>query len=527
METPPPDAPASPPTSRPAEGRAADVVVLADLCTGEALATAGVHSADEARALLRAAAEAQRAWSRVPVGARAATVRRVTEAIVQRADAMAEVLQRAQGMCRFDAIVRELLPCVDAGQWYAAEAPGMLADLAIEPHLRGHRRGEVRFVPRGVVAIFSPWNAPLAEPLTLAFEALLAGNAVVWKPSTLALLPALRAQEIAAREGLPADLLAVLVGGREAGDAVIDAGVDLAVTLGSRDAARRVAARCARAAVPSLSSVAGKTTLIACDDCDVERAARAIVAGRFVHAGQRRDAVERVIVHADVAGGLTRRVIELASALRVGDPWREAVDLGPACHPTRATLLRVVTEEAVRLGATLGLGGDGPHRGGAGSWFNPTVLSGVGEGSRAARESLHGPVLPVMVAASNAHALTLADDGVGGPFAYLFTESAERASAMADGLRASVVLHDDVFAAEVAVDAPMDAAGPGAAGTLHGADGLARMCRAQHRSVPSLAPPARDPGWPPYTPLREQVALRALRTLFGRHGVVGRLADLF
>lgn len=109
----------------------------------------------------------------------------------------------------------------------------------------------------------------------------------------------------------------------------------------------------------------------------------------------------------------------------------------------------------------------------------------------------------------------------------MFTESADRASAMADGLRASVVLHDDVFAAEVAVDAPMDAAGPGAAGTLHGPDGLTRMCRAQHRSVPSLALPARDPAWPPYSPLREQVAIRALRTVFGRHGVVGRLADLF
>lgn len=514
------------PSSHP-PGPRADELVVADLCTGEALAAVPTHAPDEARALLRAAAAAQQSWAREAVSSRAAMVRRVTEAIVQQADAMAEVLQRAQGMCRFDALVRELLPCVDAGQWYAAEASTMLADLAIEPHLRSHRRGEVRFVPRGVVAVFSPWNAPLAEPLTLVFEALLAGNAVVWKPSSLAVLPALRAREIAVREGLPADLLAVLVGERDAGDAIIDAGVDLAVTIGSKEAARRVAARCARAAVPSLSTVAGKTTLIACDDCDVERAARAIVAGRFVHAGQRRDAVERAIVHASVAPALTRRVIELASSLRVGDPWREAVDLGPAMHHSRATLLRVVTEEALRLGATLGVGGEAVRRDGAGSWFAPTVLVGVSEGARAAREALHGPVLPVLVASSNAHALALADDGVGGPFAYVFTESADRAAAMADGLRASVVLHDDVFAAEGAVDAPMDAAGPGAAGTLHGADGLTRMCRAQHRSVPSLALPARDPAWPPYSPLREQVAIRALRTVFGRHGVVGRLADLF
>ena len=515
------------PSSRPPGARSADEVAVVDLCSSEVLATVATHSADEARALLRASVEAQRSWARESVRARASMVRRVTEAMVQQADALAEALQRSQGMCRFDALVREILPCVDAGQWYAAEAPAMLSDLAVEPHLRSHRRGEVRFLPRGVVAVFSPWNAPLAEPLTLVFEALLAGNAVVWKPSSLALLPALRAREIAVREGLPAELLTLLVGEREAGDAIIDAGVDLAVTIGSKNAARRVAARCAKAAVPSLSSVAGKTTLIACDDCDVERAARAIVAGRFVHAGQRRDTVERVIVHASAAGELTRRVIELAAALRVGDPWREAVDLGPARHPTRATLLRVVTEEAMRMGATLSLGGEALHRGGEGSWFNPTVLVGVNEGSRAAREILHGPVLPVMIASSNAHALSLADDGVGGPFTYVFTESADRAAAMADGLRSSVVLHDDVFATEVAVDAPMDAAGPGAAGTLHGPDGLIRMCRAQHRSVPSLALPARDPGWPPYSPLREQVAIRALRTVFGRHGVVGRLADLF
>ena len=522
-----PESPSHDPSSRPPGARPADEVVVADLCTSEVLATVPTHGADEARSLLRAAAQAQQAWARESVEARARMVRRVTEAMVQQADALAEALQRAQGMCRFDALVREILPCVDAGQWYASEAPAMLSDLAVEPHLRRHRRGEVRFVPRGVVAVFSPWNAPLAEPLSLVFEALLAGNAVIWKPSPLALLPALRAREIAVREGLPAELLSVLVGEREAGDAIIDAGVDLAITVGSKEAARRVAARCAKASVPSISSVAGKTALIACDDCDVERAARAIVAGRFVHAGQRRDAVERAIVHERVAGALTQRVVELAASLRVGDPWREPVDMGPARHPTRATLLRVVTEEAVRHGATLSLGGEHLHRGGVGSWFGPTVLVGVNEGSRAARELLHGPVLPVMIASSNAHALALADDDVGGAFAYVFTESADRASAMADGLRASVVLHDDIFAAEVAVDAPMDAAGPGAAGTLHGPDGLTRMCRAQHRSVPSLALPARDPAWPPYSPLREQVALRALRTVFGRHGAVGRLADLF
>ncbi len=520
------DPPTHHPSSRP-PGSRQDEVVVTDLCTGERLAEVATHSPDEARAALRAASDAQRAWSAEGVGTRATVVRRVTEAVVEHADALAEVLQRAQGMCRFDAIVRELLPCVDAGQWYAAEARGMLADVAVEPHLRGHRRGEVRYVPRGVVAIFSPWNAPLAEPLTLVFEALLAGNAVVWKPSPLALLPALRVRELAVRDGLAPELLTVLVGERDVGDVLLDAGVDLAVTIGSKEASRRVSARCAKAAVPSLSSVAGKTTLIACDDCDVERAARAIVAGRFVHAGQRRDAVERVIVHASVAGALTARVTELVASLRVGDPWRQAVDLGPSRHHTRATFLRVVTEEAVRLGATLALGGEVRHGGGEGSWFQPTVLTGVNEGARVAREVLHGPVLPVLIASSNAHALNLADDGLGGPFAYVFTESADRAAAMADGLRASVVLHDDVFAAEVAVDAPMDAAGPGAAGTLHGADGLTRMCRAQHRSIPSIALPARDPTWPPYSPLREKVAIRALRTVFGRHGVVGRLADLF
>ena len=502
-------------------------IVVPDACTGETLAVLERVDAGGAAEHVRAAAEAQRAWAAEPVAARAARVRRVTEALVADAASLATTLQRAQGLCRFDAIVREVLPCVDAGQWYAERAEETLADDEVSPHLRPHRSGAVAYRPHGVVALFSPWNAALAEPLTIAFEALLAGNAVVWKPSLRAVLPAVRAVEIALREGLPSGLLSVVAGDREAADALIDTGARFAAFVGSRNAARRVAMRCAREGVPHVTTVAGKTTLLACADADLERVARAIVAGRFVHAGQRRDAVERVVAHAALVPSLVARVSELVASLRVGDPAREAVDLGPCLHPSRAAMLRVVVEEAVHGGASLRASARLTHGGGPGSWFAPTLLADVAPHARAAREALHGPVLPVLTAASHADALALANDGAGGPFAYVFTESRERAAALAAGLDASVVLHDDVFAAESAVDAPADATTPGCGGALHGPDGLLRMCRVQHRSGPAIARPARDPGWPPYGPLRDGAAMRGLRTVFGRNALAGRLGDLF
>jgi acyl-CoA reductase-like NAD-dependent aldehyde dehydrogenase len=250
---------------------------------------------------------------------------------------------------------------------------------------------QLRLVPRplGVVGVISPWNGPFILSLNPTVQALLAGNAVLLKPSEVTPRSGALVGELFAAAGLPDGLLSVLLGDGETRAALVEAGVDkIALPTG-----RRVAEACARQLLPCTLELGGKDPMVVCADADLDRAAGGAVAGAFFNAGQICFSTERVYVVDAVADEFTRRVVERTRALRQGGSGE--FDLGPIIWPRQLEIIEGHVAEAIEKGAKVLCGGRrNPHL--AVLYYEPTVLVDVTHDMTIKREETFGPVLPIL-----------------------------------------------------------------------------------------------------------------------------------
>jgi len=393
--------------------------------SGELLAELPVTSDDEVRRVVARARKAQAAWAVLPVEERATRLLRLRDALAERAEDLVEVVSRECGKPRHEALVHEVTTLLDLLGWVCKHAPEALAVERVALHLMKHRASEVHHVPRGVVGVVSPWNFPLIIPMGSVIAALVAGNACVVKPSEVTPLVMLEAKKIYDSTGLPEDLFAVVVGYGPTGAALIDAGIDYCVFTGAVETGRRVAAACGERLIPCTMELGGKAPLVACEDCDLERTARAIVFGGFANSGQACISVERVYAHERVYAPLLERVRALVGELRQGDPAKDYVDLGAIIFPKQIDVARKHVDDALKKGARVVCGGRSVP--GPGQFFEATVLADCDATMTVMREEIFGPVVPIMRVSSDEEAVALANDSPLGLNAYVFTRDRSRA----------------------------------------------------------------------------------------------------
>jgi succinate-semialdehyde dehydrogenase/glutarate-semialdehyde dehydrogenase len=493
--------------------------------SGELLAELPVTSDDEVRRTVARAHKAQQAWAVLPPVERAERLMRLRDALADRADELVDVLVRESGKPRHEALVHEVTVLLDLLTWCCKHGPAALAPEPVAYHLLKHRSGEVRFVPRGVVAVLSPYNFPLVIPMGSVVEALLAGNACVVKPSEVAPLAMVEAKKIYDSTGLPEDLFALVVGRAETGRALLEAGIDHCVFTGSVDAGRKVAAACGARGVSCALELGGKAPLLACEDCDVERTARAIVFGAFANSGQACVSVERVYAHDRVYEALVDRVRVLTGELRQGDPGRGSVDVGALALARQVDVARRHVDDALKRGARLVCGGH--PLAGPGRFFEPTVLADCDHSMLVMREETFGPVVPMMRVSDDDAAVALANDSPLGLGAYVFTRSRSRGRALAERIEAGSVLVNDVLTSFATIEAPFGGVKQSGFGRVHGASALRDLCHRKHIGYDRVPPPSRDPIWFPYTDTSLRWMQRATRLLFGPGSLTRRIGQLF
>jgi acyl-CoA reductase-like NAD-dependent aldehyde dehydrogenase len=495
--------------------------------TGELLAELPVASDEEVRRVVARAKKAQAAWAVLPVEERAHRVMRLRDVFVERAEELVMTIARDAGKPRHEALVHELATLLHAVTWYCKRAPEQLAPERIPLQLLKHRASELHFVPRGVIGVISPGNYPLVIPMTTVALSLIAGNACVVKPSELAPLSLLQAKKIYDSTGLPEDLFGVVLGGGATGQELIDAGIDYCVFTGGVETGRKVAAACGARLLPCTMELGGKAPFIACADCDVERAAQAVVLGGFANAGQACVSVERVYAHERVYEPLLARVRELAGKLRLGDPSREYVDVGAVLSSKQIEVLREQIDDAVSKGARLVCGGGTPLAPSLrdGRFFEPTVLADCNHTMRVMREESFGPVVPFMRVASDEEAIALANDSHLGLNAYVFSKDRARARRIADRVDAGSVVINDVLSNYGTVEAPFGGVKQSGFGRVHGAEALRDLSQRKHISVDRIAPPSRDLFSYPYTAKSFHWLQRAVRLVFGGGGWASKLGE--
>ena len=317
-------------------------------------------------------------WRRTPWPGRAAIILRASELLEERKEELARLMTREMGKVLTEAR-GDVQEAIDMGKFIAGAGRRAFGE-TVPSELRDKWAMTMR-QPFGVVGCITPWNFPIAIPSWKIFPAVMAGNTVVIKPAEDTPLCALRFVEALEDAGLPQGVVNVVFGyGEEAGAALV-AHPDVAAIYftGSVDTGRIVSETCGRMLKKCSLELGGKNAIVVLDDADVELAVDGALWGAFGTSGQRCTASSRLIVERGALETFTSRLVERASALRLGDGLDPKVDVGPVINETQLTRIHSYTDIGRGEGASLLLGGEIASDGDlANGWFyRPTVFAGV------------------------------------------------------------------------------------------------------------------------------------------------------
>jgi succinate-semialdehyde dehydrogenase/glutarate-semialdehyde dehydrogenase len=462
-----------------------------------------------------AAGQAFSAWAGLGFAGRGRLLLRLGQAIVDEREAIAALIAREQGKPEAEAHLVEIVPALAALKHLALGAEDALREEPVESELPlfVHKEARLMHVPIGVVLVITPWNYPFSIALSGVATALAAGNTVVLKPAPATTLIGLRVGELCRKAGIPDGVVNVVAADDAvAGALVEDPRVGKIVFTGSVATGRKVMAAAARNLTPVVLELGGKDAAVVCRDADLDRAARGIVWGAFVNAGQTCASVERVYVEEPVAEAFVARVVDETRRLRVGDPRSPDTDVGPLTLERQRRLVEEHVQDAVARGAKVLAGGARAE--GPGWFYPPTVLVDVDHRMRVMREETFGPVLPIMRVASVEEAVALANDSEYGLTASGWTRDPDTARRLQEGLKAGVVTINDCLYTFGEPTAPWGGVKRSGVGRVHGLAGLKEMTQPRYVS--------RDTGrgpmlwWYPYGPEFARLASSAGPGLYAR-----------
>ena len=403
--------------------------------TGEQLAAVPEATADHVAEALAAAAAAQRAWARTSHPQRAEVLAAVMAEIDRHAEELARIVVAEQGKpiteARGEIGGARLFLDVALGNKYRD-----VGEL-VAPNTAGEQIA-IREEPYGVVAAIIPWNFPAAIFARKVGPALMAGNAVVVKPSELTPLSALAMARVCQLAGVPDGLVNVVCGeGRVVGRQLVEHPLTSMVTLtGSTRAGREILTQAAGKVMAVSLELGGKAPVIIFPDADLDLAVGKAFEARFWNCGQVCTCNERTYVHASLHDEFVARFAELARGIRIGDPAADDTELGPKVSAAEWDKVKGLVDGAVAAGAKVVLGGDRPEGGRftRGHWFAPTVLTGVGNDMEVVQREVFGPVLPVLPFDGYDEVIAWANSTDYGLTSYVFTEDLRTAMRASDDL---------------------------------------------------------------------------------------------
>ena len=312
--------------------------------------------------------------------------------------------------------------------------------------------------------------------------ALMAGNAVVLKPSELTPLIALKIGELFQRAGLAGGLLKILTGNGSTGRALIDARVDKIMFTGSVATGKRVAEAAAKYLTPVVLELGGKDPMIVLEDADIDNAARGAVWGAFANSGQACASVERCYVQESIASRFIGRVVAETEALKQGLGSDSAIDVGSMSNQRQLEIVSEHVDDARRRGAEILTGGRRVQNL-SGLFYEPTVLTNVDHRMTIMRDETFGPVLPVMTFKTEAEAIELANDSPYGLTASVWTRNIAKGKRIAELIHAGTVMVNEVVYTHGIAQTPWGGIKDSGYGRTHGRMGLLELVSPQHIHV--------------------------------------------
>ena len=399
--------------------------------TGAVIAEVAADDASAVRRKYAAARAGQPAWAKVPMAKRLQAIARFRERIVAMHETLARTLTHEVGkpIRQSRNELNGLLTRIDF--FHAASAKALRKETV---HADEKLEERITHDPLGVIANISAWNYPYFVGSNVFIPALVAGNAVLYKPSEYATLTGLHIAEMIHESGVPQDVFVPVVGDGATGAALLRQPVDGVFFTGSYATGAKIAAAAAKRMIKVQLELGGKDPIYVCDDVDIAATAAAIADGAFYNTGQSCCSVERIYVHESIHDAFVAAFVAEVKGFPMGDPMDEATYIGAITRRPQIAVLQAQVADAKKKGGKLVTGGKAVK--GKGNWFEPTVFVGVDHRMALMRDESFGPIIGIQKVKDDAEAVALMNDTDYGLTAGVYTHDARRAEKILAQVRA-------------------------------------------------------------------------------------------
>ena len=373
--------------------------------TGELLRSFEPLGDEPLKGKIAVAYAAFQAYSEIPLEHRALCMRKLAGILEHEIEELATLLTQEVGKT-IESSRQEIRKCAAGCRYYAENAARILSDEPIPTDLNN---SFVRWDPLGVILAVMPWNFPFWQVFRFVSPALMAGNVVLLKHSSNVPQSAIAIEALVRRAGFPRGTFqTLLIESRQVESVLSDERVAAVTVTGSEAAGRAVAAQAGWLIKRSVLELGGSDPFIVMPSADLDRAIETGIKARSINNGQSCIAAKRFIIHQDIYDEFESRFVEGMEALKVGDPMKEATDIGPLATAKLVEDLELQVQAATAAGGRILCGGE--RMVGVGNFFEPTVIAGVPRNTAVYREEIFGPVAMLFKAASVAEAIEIAND---------------------------------------------------------------------------------------------------------------------
>lgn len=475
------------------------VIVSRNPRTGEVLKEIPKTPLDAIPQVFERATNAQLLWSKVSVKQRARKMIHVQQVLCRRLDEVARIIHLENGKPEIEAITSELIPCIETLEYYSKIAPKKLKDhhIRFRNPFMNYRKSTIVHQPMGVVAVISPWNFPFWLSFGDIACALLAGNAVIYKPSEYASLIGQILQDVFDEAGLPADLLQTVIGEGDLGAAIIDQRPAKISFTGSVKTGKAIMRQASQYLIPVSLELGGKDAMIILPDADLDYATSAALWGGFTNSGQACASTERLIVHESISSEFISRLKDKVSKLSPES------DLGVCTMEKQKQVYEDHLQDARNRNLEFFAGGEmsSDHQ-----RMLPTLVGGKDvENSKIYNEETFGPVIAITTFRTVQEAIDKANKSAYGLLASVITKNISLGEEIARELQVGTALINEVIYTAGMAETPWGGQKDSGFGRKYSEDGLYEFTYRKHINRPAVGfLTFKSWWWFPYTQYQSQ-----------------------
>jgi len=403
--------------------------------TEEVIKTIAEDSKEAIVAKYNAARVAQREWKNVPLKERIAAIQKFSDLLETNKESLAHTLTSEMGKPVQQAR-NEINGAKGRIKFFIDNSEKHLAEEWLQQDAGMSEM--IAFEPLGVIANISAWNYPYLVGVNVFIPALIAGNAVLYKPSEYTTLTGLEIEKLLHEAGIPKNVFQIVVGAREAGEVLLELPLDGYFFTGSYKTGKYIYEKVAHKMVPCGLELGGKDPLYITDEvADIKNVAAGTADGAFYNNGQSCCAIERIYVHEKVYDQYVDEFVKEVKSYKAGDPNEDGVYVAPLTRKEQLSFLEFQVKDAFDKGATLLTGGKRMNR--KGNYFEPTVLANANNNMSVMKDESFGPIIGIMKVKNDEEAILLMLDSEYGLTSAIYSDTFERAKPILDKMDSGTV----------------------------------------------------------------------------------------